>query len=206
MVPRSVTCRDRAHHLLRGDEMAKGTCSEAGCTRAIECRGYCGRHYMKARREGRLTTIHLTTSDRFWAKVDTRGFVSDHRPDLGACWIWTAAHYWDGYGAFAANGVQGRAHRFAYELLVGPIPDGLQIDHLCRVRLCVNPSHMEPVTLGENVMRGVGFAPVNAAKTHCIHGHAFTPENTYVARKTGWRHCKTCVQAQQRQRRERQSP
>jgi hypothetical protein len=84
------------------------------------------------------------------------------------------------------------AHRLFYEQLVGPIPDGLQLDHLCRVRHCVNPDHLEPVTQTANVLRGIGPTAVNAGKTHCVHGHPFTPDNTYI-NKQGNRHCRACA-------------
>ena len=112
------------------------------------------------------------TEARFWSKVDTDG--STVHPDLGKCWLWRASRDRSGYGRFkAATGVVG-AHRVAYELLVGPIPDGLTLDHLCRVRHCVNPEHLEPVTHRENTLRGTGPTAENARKTHCLRGHALT--------------------------------
>lgn len=84
-----------------------------------------------------------------------------------------------------------RAHRFSYERAVGPIPAGLQIDHLCRVRACVNPAHLEPVTCGENVRRSWAAMPRKPPKTHCVHGHAYTPENTHI-RKNGAYACLAC--------------
>jgi hypothetical protein len=133
------------------------------------------------------------TVERFWPKVDKTS-----SPD--GCWLWTAALSQAGYGAFGAERVNGRnrfvhAHRFAYELLVGPIPEGLQLDHLCRNRACCNPAHLEPVTLRENLMRGNTVAARNSIKTHCKHGHPFDLENTRIDPRTGNRACWTCRRA-----------
>jgi hypothetical protein len=105
------------------------------------------------------------------------------------CWIWTAALN-DGYGVFWTGERNTYAHRFAYEQLVGEIPTGLQIDHLCRNRSCVNPEHMEPVTGRVNILRGYTFAAQQASRTHCPEGHAFTEENTY--RRGNHRECLKC--------------
>lgn len=140
-----------------------------------------------------------TPEERFWAKVDREGPAPDAAPHLGPCWIWTGGLVGGGYGQFGVTGQwHKRAHRYAYELVVGPIPDGLVLDHLCRVRCCVNPAHLEPVTQRENLMRGLGSW--NAGKTHCKRGHEFTPENTYVA-PHGKRTCRTCRNVRQRSRR-----
>lgn len=122
--------------------------------------------------------------ERFWTKVEKRG------PD--ECWEWKAGKG-NGYGSIRAtgHGPSLLAHRISYELLVGPIPEGLVIDHLCRNRGCVNPTHLEPVTMVENVMRGESPYARAARQTECIHGHPFTPENTYVT-KRGGRHCLEC--------------
>lgn len=111
------------------------------------------------------------------------------------CWLWTGAANSKGYGQVGVRGVSRSTHRVAYELLVGPIPDGLQIDHLCRVRLCCNPSHLEPVTHMENHMRRP-----DVHKSHCIHGHEMTPENTIVKNFRGSvrRNCRVCANAQRR--------
>lgn len=130
--------------------------------------------------------LALGPAARFWSKVDKSG----------TCWLWTGGQYGDGYGKFSTDGVFVAAHRFAWDVTHGwPVPADLTIDHLCRVRLCVNPSHMEVVTRGENSRRGGGsaIAAANArARTHCKHGHAFTPENTYRDPKHGNRGCRTC--------------
>ncbi len=118
---------------------------------------------------------------RFWGKVE-RG---------DGCWIWRGSSYAKtGYGqAYDANG--GRlAHRMAYELVVGKIPDGLTLDHLCRTRLCVNPSHLEPVTRGENTMRGDTVTAKNKLKTACPKGHPYDKENTLS--RTNGRRCRAC--------------
>jgi len=118
-------------------------------------------------------------------------------PNTG-CWLWIGCGNHRGYGQIKIAGVQHLAHRVSYELFVGPIPAGLQIDHLCRVRCCVNPSHLEPVTGLENARRGLGGSN-ESAKTHCPQGHAYTPENTCVCR--GARHCRQCNRDRARVRR-----
>ena len=127
-----------------------------------------------------------TTADRFWAKVT--------RDREDGCWEWTGGMT-SGYGRFFVGGQsrpkQVGAHRWAYQHLIGPIPDGLQLDHLCRNRACVNPAHLEPVSQRVNVLRGEGLSAKQARQTHCRHGHEFTPENTRMA-KGRKRHCRQC--------------
>ena len=107
-------------------------------------------------------------------------------------WLFTGSLDKDGYGLMGVTGVgTQRVHRLAYEVLAGPIPEGMEIDHLCRVRNCMNPVHLEAVTRRVNSLRSESFAAINARKTHCIHGHEFTPENTYYRTPTH-RQCRQC--------------
>jgi HNH endonuclease len=121
---------------------------------------------------------------RFWRRVSIAAT---------GCWLWVRPMP-DGYGRLRYGGKGskfGVAHRFSYEALVGSIPLGLQLDHLCRVRNCVNPDHLEPVTSRENTFRGDTPAARNAAKTHCPAGHEYDNANTYIC-KRGIRMCRAC--------------
>lgn len=129
--------------------------------------------------------------DRFWSKVEK----------TESCWLWTANQIHDGYGSFWLGGKMQLAHRVSYEALVGPIRKGLGLDHLCRVRHCVNPKHLEPVTNRENLMRGETLAAAQSLRTHCPQGHAYSLENTYVNR--GKRYCRECKKRHKREWRER---
>jgi hypothetical protein len=130
----------------------------------------------------------------------------------GDCLVWTGSLSYSGYGRIQVNSEGGNtgAHRVAYQVWVGPIPDGLQIDHLCGVRNCIEPTHLEAVTHRENLLRSGNFIARNAWATHCIHGHEFTPENTKV-RDKGHRECRTCrrdrhaAEAQRRKQRRKQA-
>jgi hypothetical protein len=118
------------------------------------------------------------------------------------CWEWSRGRA-NGYGAFWNGSRKVYAHRVIYELLVGPIPEGLQIDHLCRNRGCVNPAHMEPVTQRINLLRGATLVAENAAKTHCPRGHPYAPGNLSPSRmkSRGSRECLTCNRETQARRR-----
>ena len=134
----------------------------------------------------------LSVAERFWAKVDKGGPLPAARPELGSCWLWTAAADGNGYGRFRSTGsFIALAHRFAYEDLVGPIAADKQLDHLCRVRCCVRPSHLEPVALQENVARGESPSARQARQTHCIYGHPLAGDNLHIT-SLGRRHCRAC--------------
>lgn len=117
--------------------------------------------------------------------------VFDDRVAIGdGCWEWLGAKQPSGYGKMYWDYKTLLAHRVVYELVRGPIPEGLQLDHLCRNPSCVNPSHLEAVTARENVLRSDSTAGRNGRKTHCKRGHEFTPANTYI-RPRG-RECRAC--------------
>lgn len=139
-------------------------------------------------------------SQRLWEKIDKRG--------SGECWPWMAHVHRNGYATFIPqnkDGVRVMVHRYAYEELVGPIPDGLTIDHLCKNRACCNPAHMEPVTQGENAIRGGGAKAGVAARranaeVGCRRGHPRTPEHAFKTPKGNWR-CRTCDRLRQANKR-----
>jgi hypothetical protein len=108
------------------------------------------------------------------------------------CWLWTGARNHYGYGII---NIQKKIHRVAYEHFLGPIPEALVIDHLCRVRHCVNPEHLEAVTFRENVLRGDSGPARNARKTHCDKGHPLTGDNLTIIEVGGRRsrRCRACV-------------
>jgi hypothetical protein len=190
---------------MERDDMAQGICSVVGCDREAKKRGWCIRHYRAWQKHGdptiRLNMRGEPPEKRFWTHVNSNGPVPEERPDLGPCWIWVGGHNSDGYGAFSlgGRGKNGPAHRFAYELLIGPVAVGLELDHLCRVPDCVNPAHLEPVTHAENTRRGRAGVH-QAAKTHCPHGHPYDEANTYRARN-GQRVCRACQRERDRWRR-----
>lgn len=138
--------------------------------------------------------MKMPTEQRFWAKVDR-----SEGPD--ACWLWMRAMNQYGYGRFWDGERLVASHRYAYELMVGPIPDGLHIDHLCRTRACVNPKHLEPVTNQENCIRGERWTP-DKIKDHCRYGHPYSGWNLYI-NPSGKRQCRECVKAGTARYRER---
>lgn len=157
---------------LRGKPELPATCSVEGCGNPRHCRGWCVAHYVK------------------WKRYGTPLGGRQPKPDIvydgSGCWLWNREIDGKGYGMYRMpdQSVK-RAHRVIYEQRRGPIPTGLELDHLCRVKRCVNPDHLEPVTHAENVRRA------GAAKTHCLRGHLYVPMTTYRS-PNGGRSCQTC--------------
>lgn len=140
---------------------------------------------IEIRREG-LAMPLVPLEEKFWAKVEK----------TETCWLWTAGKNGTGYGVIKHGADHWTAHRLSYTWARGPIPDGLELDHLCRVRECVNPDHMEPVTHLENVRRGHAGLRFRE-RNKCSKGHEYTPETTYRSLKDGSRVCRTCMRAAQ---------
>jgi hypothetical protein len=163
------------------------TCTEPGPHSSGERlrRGLCSRHYYHLQLAGLPKLQRPTDADRFWAKV----------VEIDGCWVWQSTRFDNGYGGFTVGKRLVRAHRFAYEQMVGEIPDGLQLDHLCRNRLCVNPDHLDPVTPRVNTRRSTSLAAINSRKTHCPKGHPYDDVNTRFERD-GRRTCRTCRNAE----------
>ncbi len=170
-------------------------CLIDGCPYPAVARGYCRMHYTRLRTSGTLEgRVIKSPSFYFWRQVNK----------TDTCWLWTGKDVTpNGYGRFTYRVSQWHqrrtmAHRWAYEELVDPIPEGMTLDHLCGVNLCVNPAHLELVSLRENILRSDNPMAQNARKTHCPVGHPYDEANTYMNQK-GERICKECSRTKARE-------
>lgn len=175
-------------------------CGVDGCEEVHYSKGWCRLHYQRWRSSGDPLVLRngrgLPLVDRFMARTE-------RQPN--GCLLWTAGTNDGGYGRFAiSHDTNVAAHRWSYEHFVGPIPDGLTVDHVkdrgCTSRLCVEPSHLEPVPLRENLMRGDTPAARNAAKTQCPQGHPYDKIGS-----KGERLCRRCRTEDQRRYRARKA-
>lgn len=168
--------------------MDKYLCIMPGCVESPWARGWCKQHYARWNKTGSPMGSNRpkTRSEALLARVNTS---EEH-------WMWTGTVL-EGYGIFNWKDSKMKAHRAVYELLEGPIPDGLELDHLCEITLCVRPSHLEAVTHRVNVLRGQSPPAKNLRKTHCERGHLYTPETAYE-RPGGGRRCRICRNMRER--------
>lgn len=174
-------------------------CSYPGCGRSHNARGLCGPHGAMERRGEPLRPlldrpgpVERSAENRFTDKIR----VSDE-----GCIEWVGGKTVGGYGVFSvrpgrSDPKKDMAHRWAYEHFVGPIPDGYDVDHLCRNRACVNPDHLEPVSRAENIRRAA------AAKTHCPSGHPYDEKNTLMSPNSAHRRCRACTSERDAARRD----
>jgi hypothetical protein len=160
-------------------------CVVEGCGKPrTGSRGMCWKHYARWQKWGDPLVVKRAWKTNTLAELMT--FV-EVNPATG-CWEWQRSLATHGYGYAGHVG----AHRVFYEKAIGPIPEGLVIDHLCRNRGCVNPDHLEPVTVGENNRRGFGASGINARKTHCVRGHDLTDPGNIYTPPGGGRECRAC--------------
>lgn len=175
--------------------MAGETCSVLLCDREVAAKRVCIMHYKRLKRNGHTgLRIPQAIADYVAERVVVVDQVEG--ASLPGCHVWCGTLATNGYGQIGLRSHHKKfAHRISYELAKGPIPEGLVIDHLCHVRSCVNPDHLEAVTNEENLRRGDGFALRNGRRGHCRNGHEYTPANTYInPNNDSDKRCRTCAQ------------
>jgi len=161
--------------------------STAGTKRS---RGLCQPCHARHWRAGDLNRFPMT---RHGKPLEVRLFENVSVPSLwGACWPWKGCLNRNGYATLKVGGKTRAAYKISYVMAYGEIATGLELDHLCRVRSCVNPLHLEAVTHEVNSLRGESFAATHARQTHCVRGHEFTPANTYMSPARGRRDARRC--------------
>lgn len=174
-------------------------CLINNCDREIHAKKMCEMHYRRVLRGKDVGSNEPQREPRnFNTKSDEERFF-DFVDKRGGCWIWNGAQTSAGYSQFQVNKRTVYGHRWSYKHFVGEIKKGLTVDHICRIRSCVNPKHLEAVTNKENILRGIAPSAINSRKTHCVHGHKLSSDNIYN-NKNGHRVCKTCGQIRDRKR------
>jgi len=165
------------------------TCSIDGCEKKTrDYRKVCRMHNARKTRNGGYDKAKWFVAD---GDSDLERTLNKFVEDENGCWNWTGHCGDGGYPLYRFKDGSSRVHRWLYEKLRGGIERRLTIDHLCRNIKCINPGHMEPVTMRENLMRGNGPSAINARKTHCKRGHPFSGSNLYVG-PNGYRNCRKC--------------
>ena len=171
-------------------------CSLERCRRKAIARGWCTKHYQRWKSTGDPVAVKnpaKSEAERFWPKVAVG--------EAGECWLWLARKLPRGYGQFGVTRdgqwQTAYAHRWSYEDHHGSIPKGMSVHHTCNNPSCVNPRHLQAMNLKANNMLGGSPPAANARKTHCVNGHEFVPENTYVW-KDGSRTCRVCGRERKR--------
>lgn len=196
---------------MTGSKTTTKPCSVEGCAGKRYCRGWCIKHYGRWRKHGD-PSVSLTLQGEPVIVRLARFTASGSAEE---CWPWLGAVNWKGYGHSFRDGKQMQAHRVMYEETIGPIREGMTLDHvchtkdrscpggnICRHRSCVNPFHMDQVSAAVNTSRGL-----RAAQTHCKRGHEFTAENTGIGHQAGGTHrfCRECRRTERQRQRQRQA-
>lgn len=177
------------------------SCAVEDCQEPVKYRDWCAGHYSRWYKHGDVRA-HIPLGTRRYISLEEAFKAHPIVVTVDGCHAWAGNLTPEGYGTLVYEGRPWFAHRVAYELLVGSIPEGMTLDHLCRNRACVNVEHLEPVTMKENILRGTSPSAENARKTHCVRGHPFAGENLQYDYR-GNRQCFECRRIRDRAAKDR---